>query len=297
MGAGGERGELLVAHLHELDLVADLVEGEVEPVAAVAGVAVDAPDAPRPQALEHEDRDVGSAHARALPRALGDHPQVLGEGLALRLARRVVAGAQDGRRVDGGHDELGEVGLDRPATRLGEPEALAEQRLGRGRAEQEQRARLDDVELGPQPRQAGVDLALARLLVDAALAALLELEVLDDVGDVDVGAVDADRLQRLVELAARGPDEDPARRGPRGRPGISPTIISRARLGPSENTVWVAGRVEVAAAAAGGRLAQRLEALALGQERRRVPAGVLGATQAAWAVGAGSTGSAERAAE
>ena len=94
----------------------------------------------------------------------------------------------------------------------------AEQRLGRRGAEQEQRGRLDDVELGPQPRHAGVDLALARLLMDAALAALLELEVLDDVGDVDVGACDPDGLEGLVELAARGSDEDACRRDPRGRP-------------------------------------------------------------------------------
>jgi hypothetical protein len=49
VGAGGERRELLVAHLHELDLLADLVEGEVQTVGAVTRIAIDAPDAPGPR--------------------------------------------------------------------------------------------------------------------------------------------------------------------------------------------------------------------------------------------------------
>ena len=48
VGARGERRELLVAHLDELELVADLVEREVQPVGAVAGVAVDAAARPTP---------------------------------------------------------------------------------------------------------------------------------------------------------------------------------------------------------------------------------------------------------
>jgi hypothetical protein len=43
--------------------------------------------------------------------------------------------------------------------------------------------------------------------VDAPLAALLELEVLDGVGDVDLAAIDADRRERLVEFAPGGTDE------------------------------------------------------------------------------------------
>jgi hypothetical protein len=44
--ARGERRELLVADLDELDVVADLMEGEVQPVGAVARIAVDALDGP-----------------------------------------------------------------------------------------------------------------------------------------------------------------------------------------------------------------------------------------------------------
>jgi len=47
--------------------------------------------------------------------------------------------------------------------------------------------------------------------VDAALAAGLPLEVLDDVGDVRQLPVDARLLERLVEQPAGGPDERFAR--------------------------------------------------------------------------------------
>ena len=39
---------------------------------------------------------LGVLMASALPHALGDHPQVRGEGPALGLARVAVAGPQDG---------------------------------------------------------------------------------------------------------------------------------------------------------------------------------------------------------
>jgi hypothetical protein len=63
VGASRERRQLLVAHLDELDLVAHFVEGEVESVGAVTGIAVDTLNAPFAQALQHVDRDVRSAHA------------------------------------------------------------------------------------------------------------------------------------------------------------------------------------------------------------------------------------------
>jgi hypothetical protein len=51
---GGERGDLLVAGLDELDLVAGLVEGAEQAVDPVAGVAVDVLDASLVEALEDE---------------------------------------------------------------------------------------------------------------------------------------------------------------------------------------------------------------------------------------------------
>ena len=58
-----------------------------------------------------------------------------------------------------------------------------------------------------QPLVAGIDLALRRGLVQPPLAAQLPLEVLDRVGDVEVLAVDARRLERAVEEASGRPDE------------------------------------------------------------------------------------------
>src|SRR4051794_22156366 len=92
---------------------------------------------------------------------------------------------------------------------LREPEARSEQRLSGGRAERHQPPRADQLDLRVEPGHARVDLALARRLVDAALAALLEFEVLDHVGHVDLRARDAGFLERAVELAAGRADERP----------------------------------------------------------------------------------------
>jgi hypothetical protein len=55
-----------------------------------------------------------------------------------------------------------------------------------------------------------LDLACRGLLVDAALSALLELEVLDGVGDVDAAPVDAGVRHRPLQELAGGPHERPA---------------------------------------------------------------------------------------
>ena len=54
--AGHERGHLLVAHLHELDLVGELLERADDRVDAVAGIAVDAAHAVLVQPFEQEVR-------------------------------------------------------------------------------------------------------------------------------------------------------------------------------------------------------------------------------------------------
>src|SRR5207302_1193000 len=59
VGAGREGGDLLVAGLDELELVAHLVEGTEQAVNPVTGVAVDALDAPLGEAIEDELGGVG----------------------------------------------------------------------------------------------------------------------------------------------------------------------------------------------------------------------------------------------
>ena len=104
-------------------------------------------------------------------------------------------------------------GLGRPA-RGEELAVLAEQtelgaddHPGRGGAEDPEHLRPDDFQLGLEPRPARGDLRRARRLVDAALAALGELEVLHGVRDVHVLTVQSDLDQRPVEHLAGRTDE------------------------------------------------------------------------------------------
>src|ERR1043165_1386121 len=83
-------------------------------------------------------------------------------------------------------------------------ELPAEQRLRRGRSQTHERLRLHDRQLLVYPGTARVDLALPRLLVEAAFPARFPLEVLDDIRDVDRLPIDAGLLERAVEeLAGR----------------------------------------------------------------------------------------------
>src|SRR5216683_1715851 len=83
-------------------------------------------------------------------------------------------------------------------------------RLRGGGSEADDDARLDDVDFRLQPGAAGVDLGRVRLFVNAPLAARLPLEVLHDVGDVDLGPVDAGLIECFVEKIARRSDEWPS---------------------------------------------------------------------------------------
>jgi hypothetical protein len=70
--------------------------------------------------------------------------------------------------------------------------------------------RLHRLDLALEPLVAGVDLALRRGLVQAALAAQLPLEVLDRVGDIEVRAVHLGGLERAVEQPPGRADEGQA---------------------------------------------------------------------------------------
>src|SRR5918995_3380391 len=141
---------------------------------------------------------------------LGDHRQVGHEALVGQGAGLLVGGAEDGGGVDGGQDPGGEVGVEELAPLAADPERAAEEGLGGGRAEQNQDAGLDHLELGLEPGEAGVDLLGVGLLVDAHLAPALELEVLDHVGHVRQLAVDAGLGEGLVEDAPGRAHEGPA---------------------------------------------------------------------------------------
>src|SRR3954470_23659276 len=89
----------------------------------------------------------------------------------------------------------------------GDLERGAEQRLRSGGAKTDDHLRLDQRDLGIQPRSARADLAGARLLVNAPLAARLPLEMLHDVGDINDRAIDARIGERAIEEFAGRTDE------------------------------------------------------------------------------------------
>jgi hypothetical protein len=86
-------------------------------------------------------------------------------------------------------------------------EAGTDERFGGGGAERDDDVRLHRLDLAFDPLVAGVDLALRRGLVQAALAAQLPFEMLDGIGDVEMLAVDAGSLERLIEQPSGGTDE------------------------------------------------------------------------------------------
>src|SRR6185312_8516404 len=77
----------------------------------------------------------------------------------------------------------------------------------RRRAERDDQGRLDELPFERKPHMAPFDLVGVRPLVQAALAAWLEFEMLDGIGDEDLVAVDAGFVERLREKPASRPDE------------------------------------------------------------------------------------------
>ncbi len=206
-------------------------------------------------------------HAVCAQESAGDLPEILDQHrVELRLLRLVRA-AKHGRGMVGG-DRLGRPARRREAAAvLRDPEGVTEDRAGGGGAEADQDVRMDRRQLGFEPRAAGRQLGRSRRLVDPALAALLELEVLDRVGDVDSLAVEADLGQRPVEHLAGRADE---------RRAMPVFLISRlltheydARVGrPAAEDRLGGVTVEVAAGAARGGRAELGDSGARGHERR-----------------------------
>src|SRR5262249_42005953 len=71
-------------------------------------------------------------------------------------------------------------------------------------------SRLHDRELDIEPGPARRDVLRPRLLVNPPLPARLPVEVLHDIGHVDVVSIDSRRFERAVENPAGRPDERPS---------------------------------------------------------------------------------------
>src|SRR5262249_36050955 len=87
---------------------------------------------------------------------------------------------------------------------------LAKQGLSSGGAKGDYHFRFDGRDLGLEPRPAGLNFPFFGLLVNASFAAELPLEVLYDIGNVDLPAINAGLFQRLIEQSAGRPYERPA---------------------------------------------------------------------------------------
>src|SRR5688500_17015420 len=134
------------------------------------------------------------------------------------------------------------------------------------RAEADDDVGTDAREIAFQPEPARALLGRIRAAVQARLAAALELEMLDRIGDVDAAAVDAEFLQRAVEQLAGGTDE-----------GMAAEVFLVAGLLADDEDARVVGAFaehglgrrlpQRAALAAGCGVAQRVQAVVEGFRR------------------------------
>src|SRR5262245_49929445 len=94
-----------------------------------------------------------------------------------------------------------------PAAVARHPKAFPEQGLRGGRAERHDDSRFDYSDFGLEPRKASLDLDRTRLAVNTARPALHPLEVLDDIGDINLLAVDFRFYEATVQELSRRSDE------------------------------------------------------------------------------------------
>jgi len=95
---------------------------------------------------------------------------------------------------------------------LHDAEGWAQERLRRRRAEANDDLRLDQVQLILEPRKTSAHFADVRRLVQSALRPRVArpLKVLHRVGDVDIVAVDARGVERMIEQTTGGSHKGPA---------------------------------------------------------------------------------------
>src|SRR5581483_5725678 len=138
---------------------------------------------------------------------LRDLPKIVGKTRHLGMTRLLVWRAQNrGRMHRREHERRERRGHERAPLRR-HLELPPEQRLRRRRPKTDDRARFHELNFRIEPRTARRDLRRVRFLVNAALAARLPFEMLDDVGDVDRRAIDAGVDERAIEQLAGRADE------------------------------------------------------------------------------------------
>src|SRR3979409_134146 len=108
--------------------------------------------------------------------------------------------------MDGDDDAGAGIVAQDLAPHFGDRDRPSEHAARRGRAERHDHLRLHDGALALEPPAAGLDLGRVWPLLQPPLAALLELEMLDRVGDEDLFALDAGIRHGAAEDGAAGPD-------------------------------------------------------------------------------------------
>src|SRR5437870_4025876 len=98
--------------------------------------------------------------------------------------------AKNGRWMHGGSNSFRHRMIEEMPALLHQLVLFANDAACGGRPEADNRLGPDDRQLCPEPRLAGIDFRVRRLLMDAAFAALFELEVLHRIRDVHVIAID-----------------------------------------------------------------------------------------------------------
>src|SRR6187402_2924120 len=86
-------------------------------------------------------------------------------------------------------------------------DAPAQERTRRGSAKRHDQFRRDELDLGIEPSRTGIDFLGGRSLVQSALAARLELEMLHGVGDVGARTFNSSLRKRPIEELPSGPHE------------------------------------------------------------------------------------------
>src|SRR5438874_7930141 len=109
--------------------------------------------------------------------------------------------------MHGGQSLLGKPGRNDLAALNADLEIATQESLRRRGPEANENLRFDQLDFFLQPRQTGSDFASRRLLVHPPLAFRFPFEMLDDIGDISVGSIDAGRCQSFIKNAASGTDK------------------------------------------------------------------------------------------
>src|SRR5438034_3404617 len=145
----------------------------------------------------------GSEFMGWLPLSVAGRNLQVGDERRHRLvARRVIGRPEDRRWMYGRYGRDAKRRLQDLATLLADPKRRPHHGLRRRRAEKDEHAGRDHLDLGFEPRPACQHLAGVRFLVEPALAASCPPEMLHGIGHVDPAAIDAGLVETPIEQTA-----------------------------------------------------------------------------------------------